>query len=172
MLPEAFFDTKKWLPCTSWLLGGGGGFYDRLRDRYGEELGDAVRHLSASADPVGDAVALELDRSGVGAGVVGADDFNGTTVARAILLNDNDAVMGLLAGAYARQTDHQHLGIPLETTMCLGEEIKRSGLQNDGTTIHTTQQLSMSDFRGFRNKRVWEKRLNTDDADRSTDQDG
>ena len=137
-----------------------------------QQLANALGQLSAVAGPVVDTFALKVNSGGVRAGVISPDNLDRAAIAGAVLFDNNDAVVGLLACAYARQTDHQHLGIPLETTMCLGEEIKRSGLQNDGTTIHTTQQLSMSDFRGFRNKRVWEKRLNTDDADRSTDQDG
>ena len=47
---------------------------------------------------------------GRGAGIVDAYDLDGAAVAGAILFDDNDAVVGLLACAYARQTNHQHSG--------------------------------------------------------------
>jgi hypothetical protein len=79
-----------------------------------EEFADTIRHPGTIAYPVVDSVALEVECCGGGAGVVGSDDFDGSAVASSVLLNDNDTVMGLLAGAYARQTNHQHLGDPLK----------------------------------------------------------
>ena len=52
--------------------------------------------------------------AGGGSGIVGADDLDGATVAGTIFFNDNDAVVGLLACAYARQTDHQHSGVSFQ----------------------------------------------------------
>ena len=85
-----------------------------------EQLGDALGELSAVAGPVGDAVALEVDGRGVGAGVVGPDDFDGTAIAGAILFNDNDTVVGLLGGSNAGETDHQHLGITFQNSFYQG----------------------------------------------------
>jgi len=75
-----------------------------------EQLADAVRQLCAVTGPVSDAVALEFYAGWVGTGVVGTDHFNGTTVAGAVFLDNNNTIMGLLAGANARQTNHQHRG--------------------------------------------------------------
>ena len=100
----------------NWKLGNRGCFKFSSR-RGGEELGDAVGDLGTIAGPVVDAVALEDDRGGLGAGVVGSDHFDGTTVAGAILFDDNDAVMGLLTGANARQTNHQHRVDPLRKSL-------------------------------------------------------
>ena len=74
-----------------------------------EELADALGHAGSIAHPVVDAVALEFERGGRGAGVVGADDLDGAAVAGAIFFDNNDALVGLLASANARQTNHQHL---------------------------------------------------------------
>ncbi len=81
----------------------------------GQELPDGLRELGSLAGPVVDAVALEVDSSGLGAGVVGADDLDRAAVAGAVLFDDNNAVMGLLTGANARQTNHQHWVDPLKT---------------------------------------------------------
>ena len=51
---------------------------------------------------------LQVDGGGVGAGVVGADDFDGAAIAGAVLFDDHDTVVGLLGGANARQTNHYH----------------------------------------------------------------
>jgi hypothetical protein len=76
----------------------------------GEELADGLGKLGSFAGPVIDAIALEVDGCGLGAGVVGTDHFDGTAIAGAIFFDDNDAVVGLLTGANARQTNHQHWG--------------------------------------------------------------
>ena len=68
-------------------------------------------HAGAVADPVIDAVALQLQRGRRSARIIGPDDLNRAAVAGAVLFDDNNAVVGLFAGADARQTDHQHLGI-------------------------------------------------------------
>ena len=88
----------------------------------GDQFLDAVRNLGSLAGPMIDAVALEQDGGGVGAGIVGADYFDGAAVAGAVLFNDDYAIVGLLAGAKARQTNHDH-GKSFQTLpeMC-GEE--------------------------------------------------
>ena|SRR5580700_10853628 len=73
-----------------------------------QKLFDAIGELSAFAGPIIDALTLEVDGSGVGAGVVGAYHFQGAAIAGTILLNDDNTVIRLLAGAKTRQTDHQH----------------------------------------------------------------
>jgi len=83
----------------------------------GEELANGLGELGSLACPVIDAVALEVDAGGLGAGIVGADHFNGAAVAGAVLFDDNDAVMGLLTGANARQTNHQHRVDPLRKSL-------------------------------------------------------
>ncbi len=80
-----------------------------------EQLSDRLGELSSFRSPVINAIMLYLDRGGLGARVVRAHNFNGTAIARAIFFDDNDAVVGLLAGANARQTDHQHRVNPLIT---------------------------------------------------------
>jgi hypothetical protein len=74
----------------------------------GNNLFDGGSELSANAAPVGDAVVLELDGGRVGAGVVGSHYLNGAAIAGAVLFDDHDAVVRLLAGANARQANHNH----------------------------------------------------------------
>ena len=86
-------------------LGDRGGFRAGRDSRYGclgKQLSDAVGELCSVAGPVVDAVALEVDRGRSGAGIVDADHLDGAAVAGAVLFNDNDAIVGLLACAYAR----------------------------------------------------------------------
>ncbi len=45
---------------------------------------------------------LEVHAGRIGAGVVGADNFDGAAIAGAVLLDNNDAVVGLLARSYTR----------------------------------------------------------------------
>jgi hypothetical protein len=126
-------------------LNGRGSFHDlhngRFNDRFGEwssnwrvsddrnwrgeEFTYPLGEQSTIADPEVDAVSLEIKRGGRGARIVGANDFDGAAVARAILLDDNDSVVGLLAGANARQTDHQHLGNPLKENELFGRRVTR-----------------------------------------------
>ena len=72
----------------------------------GEQFANPLGELGAVASPVVDAIALDVDRCGGGAGIVDADHFDGTAVAGAILFNDDDTIVGLFACAYARQTNH------------------------------------------------------------------
>jgi hypothetical protein len=72
----------------------------------GDELGNGLRELRALAGPVVDAVALEGDGGGLGAGVVGTNHFDGATVTGAVLFDDDDTIVGLLAGANAGETNH------------------------------------------------------------------
>ena len=73
-----------------------------------KQLADAIRKLRSIACPIGDTVTLQVYGRGIGAGIIGANNFNRTTVACAVLLDNNDAVVGLLTRSNARQTDHQH----------------------------------------------------------------
>ena len=85
----------------------------------GEEFADRFGELSAFTSPVVDAITFEIDGSGFGAGIIGADYLDRTAIAGAILFNDNDAVVGLLTGANARQTNHQHRVDPLKKLECI-----------------------------------------------------
>ena len=51
---------------------------------------------------------------------VGAQLYYEAAVAGAILLDDNDAIVRLLGGAYARQTNHDHFVYFLTVKRCLG----------------------------------------------------
>ena len=51
---------------------------------------------------------LQVDAGGVSAGIVGAHNFDGAAIAGAVLLNHDNAVIRLLAGAETRQTNHNH----------------------------------------------------------------
>ena len=84
-----------------------------------EELPDGLGELCAFTGPVVDAIALEVNGRGFGAGVVGTDHFDRTAIAGAIFFDDNDAVVGLLTGANARQTNHQHRVVPLKKLECI-----------------------------------------------------
>ena len=53
-----------------------------------------------------DPVAFEIDGGGVGAGIVGAYDFERTAIAGLPLLDHHDTVVRLLTGAEARKTNH------------------------------------------------------------------
>ena len=88
----------------------------------GQELADPLRELRSLGGPVIDAVALEVDAGGVGTGIVGSHNLDRTAIAGAVLLNYNDAVVRLLAGAYARQTNHQHWKGPLKELFKLVQE--------------------------------------------------
>src|ERR1700722_17082487 len=74
----------------------------------GEDLLDDGRKLRADRLPVSDAVVLQVHGHGVGAGIVGADHLDGAAIAGAILFDAHNAVVGLLAGAKTRQTNHHH----------------------------------------------------------------
>ena len=87
---------------------GSGRSLDSCRGRGGEKLANTLGELGSVTGPIFNAVALQVDGCGIGAGVVGADDFHGTAVACTVLFDNNDAIVGLLSCANARQTDHQH----------------------------------------------------------------
>ncbi len=82
----------------------------------GKELANGLGELGAFAGPVVDAVALEVHGGGLGAGVVGADHLDRAAIPGTILFDDNDAIVGLLTGANARQTNHQHRVDPLKNS--------------------------------------------------------
>lgn len=74
----------------------------------GEQLADGLGELGAFGGPVVDAVTLQIDAGGIGAGVVGADDLDRTAVAGAVLFDNDDTVIRLFARTDARQANHQH----------------------------------------------------------------
>ena len=116
----------------------------------GEQLADGLGELGTIGGPVVDAIALEVDGGWLGAGVVGAYDFDGAAVAGAVFFNHNNAVVGLLAGAYARQTDHQHRGSSSQITLqsvsgcCLVVESLHGDRHRGRTEL--TEQFSIADF--------------------------
>jgi hypothetical protein len=105
---------KTLAPDTTIVLCGRDSFWGR---RLGEQFAYRLREAGSLAGPVFDAVALQLDGGGVGAGVIGAHHFDGAAVAGAVLLNDNDAIVGLLARSNAREADHQHREFLSETVV-------------------------------------------------------
>ena len=76
---------------------------------FAEQTGDGVGRLGTLGHPMGDAVVLQVDLGRLNDGVVGTHDFNGSAIARAFLVDYDNAVGGLLLRAKARQADHQHL---------------------------------------------------------------
>src|SRR5450755_2849042 len=68
----------------------------------------AVRHLRAFAGPIRNALGLQQDGCGLGPWVVSAHHFHRAAVTCAVLLDDNNTVMRLLARTTARETNHQH----------------------------------------------------------------
>jgi hypothetical protein len=112
----------------------------------GYELSNRLRELRALGGPVINAVAFEVDGSGISAGVVGADHFNRTAVAGAVLFNNDNAVVRLLTGANARQTNHQHRENPLRKAKYV------QGLRQDRGS-QSTQPVDEEDrtpkYRGF-----------------------
>ncbi len=65
----------------------------------GDELFEGRRELSTLAAPIGDPLVLEIDRGGAGARIIGANNFDGAAVAGAVLFDDDNPIIGLLAGA-------------------------------------------------------------------------
>src|SRR5215831_20212033 len=90
------------LRCGGWLGS------RSLRRELLHQLRHCWRKLGAHAAPVSDAIVLQVDRCGVRTRIVGADDLDRAAIAGAVLLNHYDTVVGLLAGANARQTNHHH----------------------------------------------------------------
>ena len=118
-----------------------------------QETSDRFGELSTLADPVVDAVTLEVDGGGVGAGVVGADNFDRTAIAGTVFFNNNDAVVGLFTRSNARQTDHQHRGFPLNCWIFV-----RKGRCGDlGGSQRRTADLyaRTTHYRGFCGIRQW-----------------
>ena len=105
----------------------------------GQELADGFGELCAFAGPVVDAVALEVNGGGLGAGVIGADHFDRAAIAGAILFDDNDAIVGLLTGANARQTNHQHRVDPLKNS-----NVFRVAVNGAGRTLYPRVQIQGS----------------------------
>jgi hypothetical protein len=106
-----------------------------------DDLGNGWGQLGADAAPVTDTLVLEFDGGRLGAGIIGAYNFNGAAVAGAILLDDDDAVVGLLAGANARQTNHDHGdAVPFKVQMLLESEISGGPACFSGATGQTKGQ--------------------------------
>ena len=120
----------------------------------GEELADGLGELGAFTCPVVDAIALEVDGSGLSAGVIGADHLDRAAIAGAILFDDNDAIVGLLTGANARQTNHQHRVDPLKLE-CIQDGRQRSwtypkiGIQGSRSARPTDAKVRTPKYRGF-----------------------
>src|SRR5579859_1825975 len=72
----------------------------------GEQTADCVRKLCALGNPVINTVALQVDRRGVGAGIVQSHHFHGAAVARPLLVDHHHAIVRLLARTNARQSYH------------------------------------------------------------------
>ena len=68
----------------------------------GKDFSDGFRELGTITSPIGDAVVLQIHGGRSGAGVVGTYDFHGAAIAGAVLFDDNDAVVGLLARSNTR----------------------------------------------------------------------
>jgi hypothetical protein len=126
----------------------------------GEKLADGLGELSALAGPVVDAIALEVNGGGLGAGVVGTDHFDRTAIAGAIFFDNNDAIVGLLAGANARQTNHQHRVDPLKkldvfrvAVKCAGRSRRYVARGDDRHNRRTrkSEHLSIADLARFSN---------------------
>src|SRR6185312_9999816 len=82
--------------------------------RLAQKLPEAIGKPGAVPDPVVDAVALQLKRGRRRTRIIGAHNLDGAAVAGTILFDDDNAVMGLLTGANARQANHQHVKSPLK----------------------------------------------------------
>jgi len=73
-----------------------------------QQLANPVGQLCAVAGPVVNAIALQLNRRGVRARIVGTHNLYRAAITGAVFFNNNDAVVGLLTRSNARQTNHQH----------------------------------------------------------------
>src|SRR5690349_14610525 len=82
------------------------------RALFAQEAADGVARLRALADPVLDAFGIELHGGGFLQRVVGSDDFHGTAIARAAVLDDDDAVKRLLLLTKPCKANCQHLERP------------------------------------------------------------
>lgn len=73
-----------------------------------EQVPDRVRALGAVLDPIFDAVLLDVEGDGIGAGVEVAQDFQGLAPRVATLFHDYETVFGLFLLADAGETDRKH----------------------------------------------------------------
>ncbi len=140
--------------CSGGSFGFGRGNGSRLM--LGQKLADGLGELCALAGPVVDAITLEVHGGGLGAGVIGADHFDRAAIAGAILFDDNDAIVGLLTGANARQTNHQHRVDPLKKLECIqgrpSTELNEfRGHDRHNRRTRKSEHLSIADFRRFSN---------------------
>src|SRR5438552_1403655 len=76
------------------------------RGRLCHQLGDGIGKFGPLRDPLLDALALQINGGRAGAGIVGSHHLHRASIARAILLYDDYAIIGLLARTNARQTYH------------------------------------------------------------------
>ncbi|MGH9865833.1 MAG: hypothetical protein ACRD4H_10510, partial [Candidatus Acidiferrales bacterium] len=76
-----------------------------------QEAAYSVAGLGAATEPIFHALGVELYNCGILQRIVCPHNFNETTVARASLLDDHNAISRLLLLANAGQSDHQHFVI-------------------------------------------------------------
>jgi len=123
---------------------------DRIRNHsrrriFGYQLFKNRSKLRTDTAPIGDAIIIEHHRSRVGTRVVGTDDLNRTAIAGAVLFNDHDTIIGLLASAKTRQTNHHHGDtVPFEiqcSVAALRELPGWRSLQSSVPTESTARQI-------------------------------
>jgi hypothetical protein len=153
-----------WIPevTPGGYLYGGSDLWFGYRD-YGlmldEEFSYCLRELCALGGPIIHAVALNIDAGGVGAGIVGAHYFDRAAVTSAVLFDNNDAIMGLLTGANARQTNHQHRVDPLKNLnvfrgLPVASWVALDALIDVADGRKKSEHLSIANFGVFRNGRT------------------
>ena len=101
-----------------------------------EEAQDAVRRLGADAQPVRDAVGVELHALGQilrQQRIVGADLLDEAAVTRVAAVGHDDAVIGALLGAAARQTNcNCHFQLPFVYSVYFFENLSKPGGRLNG----------------------------------------
>jgi len=81
-----------------------------------QEVMDCGRSLCALADPISNAFGIEFNGAGLGARVVGAQEFEVFSLSISCLFRHNHPVRGLAFLSNAAKTEHEHieeLGISL-----------------------------------------------------------
>src|SRR5579862_473839 len=77
-----------------------------------DETAHRIAWLCANAEPVLDAIRIELQFRGLFQWIVRAHQFHDAAIPRPGLLNHHYAVVGLLLFANPRQPNHQHKNTP------------------------------------------------------------